>query len=74
MVVVSFDNPKVAVATKIREYYKTDKYLGGLIKITRLLHVEKLGQTINIYLPTDFKYDEIYINGVLVAPNKLKKG
>lgn len=67
MAVFNFDNPKVAVATKIREYYKTDKYLGGLIKITRTLHTEKMGQTINIYIPSD-KPDQIYINGVEVVP------
>lgn len=73
MSVTNFDNPKVAVATKIREYYKTDDYLGGLIKITRLLHTDKLGQTINVYIPTDLMHDDIYINGIEFAPQEPKQ-
>jgi hypothetical protein len=68
--VTNFDNPKVVVATKVRESYKTDKYLGGLIKITRLIHVEKMSQRVDIYLPADLKFDEFYINGVEVAPKE----
>lgn len=62
---------RVAVVTRFREYYETDKYLGGLIKVNRLVYTEKFGQDVYIVLPNEsVKFDKFFINGVEYKPSK----
>lgn len=56
------------VATKVREFYKTDSYLGGMIKIDRLLNTEKIGTEVHIYYPKLDRYDEVFVNGTKYFP------
>lgn len=63
---------KAVVVARYREYYKTDKYLGGLIKVTRLEYSDRFGQEVHITYPNPDKFDKIYVNGkemMEVRPN-----
>lgn len=68
MAVTNLHDTVVTAATKMREYYKVDQYLGGLIKVKRVVYSERVGQEVNINIPNLSQYDNIYINGVEYAP------
>lgn len=53
----------VSVADKVREYYRVDKKLGGLIKVFVSLYIEKLGREVSIVIPELDRYDVIKVNG-----------
>lgn len=63
-VYADIDKVDVGVYDKVREYYKADKYLGGLIKIFRTIHADRIGRTIAIIIPQLDRYDVITINGI----------
>ena len=67
-------SPKVSVAEKIKEYYKVNKYLGGLIKVTEVLRTESMGREICVFIPELNKHDVLLINGVKFAPTPEKEG
>lgn len=54
---------KANVYERYRYTYKTNKHLGGLIKITKTLDVKRVGCDINIEIPKLIDYDRVYING-----------
>lgn len=62
----------VVVYDKVREYFKVDRYLGGLIKVFVSDHVEKLGREIAIVAPNLDRHDVIKINGVEYIPKEEK--
>lgn len=64
---------KVTVVERFREYYKTNKYLGGLIKVNRVIYIDKIGQEVHIRVPGDRfsnKHDKFFINGSEVSFKK----
>ena len=62
---------EVVVADKIREYYKEDKKLGGVITIHTVEHIDVLWREINIRVPFLDRQDKILINGVEYAPKEM---
>ena len=60
----------VGVYDKVRVFYKTNKYLGGLIKTFVESHTDRIGRTISIVIPELDKDDVIKINGVEVKDDK----
>lgn len=54
----------VGVYDKVREYYKVNKHLGGLIKTFRSVHMDRLGRTISIVIPHLDQHDTVLINGL----------
>jgi hypothetical protein len=59
----------VGVVRKMRDYYVTDKYLGGLIKVHRIISTEKIGEEVQIYYEKLNYQDEVFVNGVKYVPN-----
>lgn len=73
MVIQDINQVDVGVYDKVKEYYKVDKYLGGLIKVFKSVHVEKIGREIQIIIPKLEREDIVKVNGVEYMP-KPKKG
>lgn len=67
------DKVDVGVYDKVREYYKADKYLGGLIKVFRSVHFDRMGRTIAVIIPKLEREDVITINGVEYSPTKVEE-
>lgn len=65
---------QVGVYDKVREYYRIDKKLGGLIKTFVSVRIETISRTISIYVPFLEKRDEIQINGYTYIPKPSEKG
>lgn len=63
----------VAVYDKVREYYRIDKKLGGLIKTFVSVRVWKLGRDIQIFIPQLEREDAIEINGMEYVPKTKPK-
>ena len=56
---------QVGVIEGYREYTKVNKYLAGLIKVSRLSYIEKIGQEVHIRVPEEIsEHDKFYINGI----------
>lgn len=64
---------EVGVYDKVREYYRIDKKLGGLIKTFVSVRIEMLSRTISIYAPFLEREDEIQINGHTYVPKSTEK-
>lgn len=73
MIYSDINQVDVGVYDKVREYYKVDKKLGGLIKVFVSVHVARLGRTIQIVIPQLDREDVININGLEYTPNELTK-
>jgi hypothetical protein len=59
---------KVGVFDKVREYYREDKYLGGLIKVFKTEHMDRIGREVAIIIHELDRYDLIKINGIEYSP------
>lgn len=70
MVFSDMNQAEVTVYDKVREYYRVDKKLGGLIKVFVSLRVEKIGRTVEVYFSNLDRYDEVKVNGVKYVPEK----
>lgn len=72
MATLDMDKVDVGVYDKVREYYKADKYLGGLIKVFRSIHLDRMGRTVAIIIPKLEREDIITINGVEYSPTPVE--
>jgi hypothetical protein len=51
---------RIAIKAKKRDYYVVDKYLGGLIKVRRVVKTDTLRKELYIIAP---KTDVVFLNG-----------
>ncbi len=72
MVYNDINQAEVVVYDKVREYFKADKKLGGLIKVFTTQRSENLGRTIDVCIPFLDIYDEVRIDGHPYAPHEGK--
>lgn len=70
MIQTDINQVDVGVYDKVREYYRIDKKLGGLIKVFVSVHVMKMGREISVIIPNLEREDLITINGVKYEPAK----
>lgn len=50
-----------SITTKYRDRIETNKYLGGMVQVSRVVSTEKLGDDLIIKAPN---VDKVYINGI----------
>lgn len=68
MIAHDINQVDVGVYDKVREYYRIDKKLGGLIKVFVSVHIQMMGREIAIVIPHLERDDVIKVNGVEYAP------
>lgn len=61
--IIESNHPIVSVVDKVREYYKVNKKLGGLITVTETVYQEKWGRDLLVVFPKMSKHDKVFING-----------
>lgn len=64
------DKVSVTVYDKIREYYRVDKKLAGLIKVFKVTRADRYGRTIEVVIPELYRLDVIKVNGVEYEPKE----
>lgn len=68
MMITESNKPKIGLFDKVKEYYREDKKLGGLITVTETVFMEKMGRELLIVFPNMSKHDEVFINGHRFVP------
>ena len=49
--IIESNHPIISVVDKVREYYKVNKKLGGLITVTETVYQEKWGRDLLVVFP-----------------------
>lgn len=68
MIYQDIDRVSVTVYDKVREYYRVEKKLAGLIKVFKVSHADRAGRTVEIVVPQLDHLDEIRVNGIEYIP------
>ena len=64
MAEIRVNRDSVVPYEKVREYIRIDKYLGGLIKVERVVRTDRLGDELHII--TAHIPEKVYLNGAEV--------
>ena len=64
---------EVGVFDKVKEYYRVDRKLGGLIKVFTSVYIDRIGREISVVIPELDKHDKITVNGIEYIPTNKSK-